>query len=185
MNKAYFIAPLLATVVFGFFYMGFSKDYKAKEQAKIEAAKQEKAEQLRKEALAREAAVKEALVAQEKRKKERAEKEAKDIAEKEARQAAIDARDRTYRDQEKLAKQVDRLTKEVEAEKAAIAKIEEDKKKSQDEAAFLRTYVGKAESNAKNLTGVLEKISAADAARAAAEAAAAAAAKAAASGKKS
>ena len=63
--------------------------------------------------------------------------------------------------------------------KAEIAKIKDDQKRSLDEQAFLREYVKRAQGNAQNLTTVLEKIDAADKAFEAAAKAAAEAAKAA------
>jgi colicin import membrane protein len=76
----------------------------------------------------------------------------------------------------RLAKQVDRLTKEITVEREAIAKIEDTKKLNREEEAFLRQFVKQAESNVKRLAEVIDKIDAADKARAEAAAAAAAAA---------
>jgi hypothetical protein len=176
MNKAYVIAPLLALAIFGFFYANFTKDYALEIQKKEAAAREERAAKVRKENDDRKAAVEAAIKIQEQRKAEKIARDEKDRLEKEARQVAIDARDKAFRDQEKASKQVDRLLKEIETEKAAIAKIEEAKKLSRDEEAFLRQFVKQAEGNVKGLVEVIEKIDAADKARAAAEAAAAAAA---------
>ncbi|MBL9208398.1 MAG: hypothetical protein JNN01_25165 [Opitutaceae bacterium] len=179
MNKAYFIAPLLGLLIFGGFYWNFAEGYAEKEKAKQALVKKEKDEKIRLENEGRKKAVEDAIKLQEQRKKEKVEKDEKDRLEKEARQAAIDARDKSYRDKEKLEKQVDRLNKEILAEKDLIAKVEETKKIARDEEVFLRKYVKEAENNVKELATVIEKIDAADKARAAAEAAAAAAAKAA------
>lgn len=173
----YFIVPLVALIAFGGVYWNFSAGYEAKEAAKVAAVKAAKDEKLRQEARNREIAIKDALAAQERRKIEKAAKEAKDKADQEARQLAIEARDKSYRDQQKLGQQVERLEKDIKTEKEVIAKLEEDRKRASDEEAFLRTYVKQAEANTKSLYDVLDKITAADAARAAAEAAAAAAAK--------
>lgn len=176
MNKAYVIAPILGLLIFGGFYWNFAKDYAQQQVAKDAAIKKAKDDKLKEEQVARRVAVEDAIKLQEQRKKEKLEREEKDRLEKEARQAAIDARDKSYRDQEKLAKQVDRLTKEITTEKELIAKIEDGKKLSRDEEVFLRQFVKQAESNVKSLGDVIEKIDAADKARAAADAAAAAAA---------
>jgi hypothetical protein len=173
----YFLPPLIGLVIFGAVYWNFSKGYAAREAERIRAEKQRKEDKLRAQAKANEQAIREAVAAQERRKAERLAKEAKDKADKEARAAAVEARDKAYRDQEKFAKQVERLEKEVQAESDAIAKLQADKKKFIEEQAFLRIYVKQAEDNVRSLNQVLDKIIAADAARAAADAAAAAAKK--------
>lgn len=180
MNKAYVITPLVALLAFIPFYLNFSKQYEAKEQEKVQAAKNLAQEKIKQEMEARKVAVEEALALQEQRKKEKAEKEAKDLAEKEARQAAVDARDSAYREQERLSKTVDRLNKEIGVVKEEIAAIDEKKAYYQKEIAFLKQYVPQAESNKSSLQKVLTDIDAADKARIEAEKAAAAAAKAAA-----
>jgi len=176
-NYVYFLAPLVGLIIFGAVYWNFSKGYAAREAERIRLEKQKKEDKLRAQAKANEQAIREALAAQERRKADRAAKEAKDKADKEARTAAVEAKEKAYRDQEKFGKQVDRLEKELQAEKDAITKLENDKKKFTDEQAFLRIYVKQAEDNVKSLMQVIDKIAAADAARAAADAAAAAAAK--------
>lgn len=175
MKKVYFIFPTLALVVFFAFYWNFNSTYAAKEAEKARQVREQREEKLRKEAAERERAIKDAVAASEQRKKERAEREAKEKADRDARELAIQARDKAYSDRKKLSDQVDRLKTDIETEKRAIAKIEEDRKQAATEEAFLRDYVSQAEANVKNLTGVLDKISAADAA---AEAAARAAARA-------
>lgn len=181
-SYVYFVVPLVALVVFFFgFYWNAHKDFEAREQAKIETAKAEKEAKLMKEAKDREVAVKEAIRLQEERKKQKQERDAKEAREKEAREQARQAREKAARDADKAEATVKRLEKEIEVEKKEIAEIQLDRKRTVDEQNFLKQYVAKAEANARNLTGVLERIDAADkaaeAARKAAEAAAKAAAK--------
>lgn len=176
-NHVYFLAPIVALIVFGAIYWNFASGYEAREVARAKADRDRKEEKLRLEAKNREKAIQEAVAAQERRKKEKEAKEAKEQADRDARQAAVEARDRAHADQLKFERQVDRLTKEITTEKDAIAKLEDEKRKSIDEEAFLKTFVSEAQTNVKNLSGILDKIAAADAARAAADAAAAAAAK--------
>jgi len=182
-SYVYFIAPLLALVVFFFgFYWNAHKDYGAREDAKVKMARDAKQAKLEKEAKDRERAVMEAISLQEKRK---AEKKARDIREataKEEREKARQGRDKAGRDSDKLEAQVRRLQKEIDAEKIELVNVQAEKKRHADEEGFLREYVKKAEANANSLKGVLERIAAADkaaedAARAAAAAAAAAAKK--------
>jgi hypothetical protein len=173
----YFLVPIIGLIAFGAVYWNFSAGYEAKLAQKAALVRQAKEEKLRKEAKDREIAIKEALASQERRKAEKAAKEAKEQADAEARQLAIEARDKANRDQAKLGQQVERLEKEVKVEKEAIAKIEEDRKRALEEQGFLKDYVKQAQANTKSLSEVLDKITAADAARAAADALAAAKAK--------
>ena len=169
----YFLVPLIGLIAFGALYWNFSQGYEAKIAEKARLVRVAKEEKLKTEAENRKKAIEDAIEAQERRKAEKAAKEAKEQANQEARQLALEARDKANRDQLKLAQQIERLEKDVKVEEAAIAKLEEDRKRAADEEQFLKTYVKQAEANTKSLTEVLEKINAADAARAAAEALAA------------
>jgi hypothetical protein len=175
MNKAYFLAPLIGLLVFGGIYWNYASKYDAK-QAELAAKREhDRQDKIKQDVEARRRALEDAVAQQEQRKKEKAQKEAADIAEKEARQALLDARSKSFNDQEKATRQVERLTKDIQGEKEEIAKIEKDKEASVKEEAFLRTYVKQAETNQKSLEEVLNKIAEADKAAAAAASAAAAA----------
>lgn len=178
MKKAYiyFLVPLVGLIAFGAVYWNFSAGYEQREADKVAAFKKLRNDKMLEEARLREKAVKDAVLAQETRKKEKELKDAKDRKDKEDRENATQARAKAFRDAEKLQKQAERLAKEIDVVKAEIAKIEEDKKRSSDEALFLKGFVKKVESNAKALNDVLAKIEAADAAAEAAAKAAAAAA---------
>jgi len=173
----YFLAPIIGLIIFGAVYWNFSSGYEAKEAAKALKAKQEKEAKILEQARQNEKAIREANAGVLRRKAEREAKEAKDKKDHEARQAAMDAKDKAGADRDKFAKQVTRLEGDIKVEKEAISKLEEDKKRLVDEQAFLRIYVKQAEDNVKSLKNVLDRIVAADAARAAGEAAAAAAKK--------
>ncbi len=172
-NYVYFLAPLAGLLIFGAVYWNFKSGHEAKETERARVIKQAKLDKQAAQAKANEQAIRDALAGQERRKAEKAAKEAKDKKDHDDRQAAYDARDKAFREQEKYEKQVNRLEKDVVAETEAIAKLEGEKKKLTDEQVFLRIYVRQAEENVKKLLQVLDKIAAADAARAAAEAAAA------------
>lgn len=176
-SLVYVLAPIIGLIIFGAIYWNFSSGYEAKEAAKALAIKQERDAKALALAKANEQAILEANAGVERRKREREAKDAKDKKDHEIRQAAADAKEKAYVDKEKFAKQVVRLENDLKTEKDAIAKLEDDKKKLTDEQAFLRVYVKQAKDNVAQLKTVLDKIAAADAARAAAEAAAAAAAK--------
>jgi colicin import membrane protein len=172
----YFLVPLVGLIIFGAIYWNFSASYEAKEAEKARIAKEAKEEKLRAEARNREQAIKDAIAGQERRKKERAIKEAKDRADREARDAAIEEQRKARNDQDKFTRQVERLEKEVKNEQDAIARFQATKVKLAEEETFLKTYVKLAQSNVKKLSEVLDKVIAADAARAKADADAAAAA---------
>ncbi|MET0263319.1 MAG: hypothetical protein ABW223_10505 [Rariglobus sp.] len=165
MNKAYFIAPLLALALFIGVYTWSQSGLKEREQVRRETAKAEQAAKIAADQEARRVAIDEALRVQEQRKKERAEREAREAAEREVRQAALDARDQAFREQERLGRQIERLKRETATEQEAVNKLQIDKDAVVAEQAFLQSLVPKARANAAALTSVLEKIAAAEAAR--------------------
>jgi colicin import membrane protein len=175
-SSIYFLAPVIGLIIFGAVYWNFSSGFEAKEAQKALVLKQAREATLLAQAKANEAAIKEANAGVERRKAERAAKDAKEKQDKDARQAQEDARSKAFNDADKFSKQVTRLEAEVKAEQEAIAKLQDDKKKLADEEVFLRGYTQLANDNVKSLQVVLDRIAAADAARAAAEAAAASAA---------
>lgn len=177
MNKIYFSGPILAMLLFTGIYISAQSGVKERQAAAELQARTERENKIKADNEARRKAVADALTAQEIRKKEREEKEARETREKEERQAAIDARDKSYREQDKLARQVERLKKDIDLEKSAIAKIQDNMAIIQAEETFLKDFVQKARGNVKTLETLLTQITAAENARAAAAAAAAAAAK--------
>jgi len=177
MNKVYLIIPLIGILIFGGFYMNFSKGHDAhlaEVKAKAEEAKKEKARQ---QVIDREKAIAAAVEASKLRTEERLRKEKIDEDKKVARQAAEDKRQRANSDKNKLTDQVRRLKKDLDDVQEEIKKIEQDRKTLQDEQVFLRDYTKQAEANVKYYYDLLDKIAAAEKARADAAAAAAAAAK--------
>ena len=175
-SLVYILAPVIGLIIFGAIYWNFRSGYEAKEAAKLAKIRADRDAKLLAQAKANEAAIKEANAGVLRRKAEREAKEAKDKRDHDLRQAAVDARDKANADRQKFNTQVTRLETDLKNEKDAITKLEDEKKKLTDEQAFLRVYVKQADDNVKTLKTVLDKIVAADAARAAADAAAAAAA---------
>ena len=182
-SYVYFVAPLVALLIFFFgFYWNAHKSFEEREKAAIKKVQDEKLAKLEKEAKDREVAVKAALELQDKRRAEKKARDEKEARDKEEREKARLARDKAGRDADKVEQTVRRLQKEIEAEKKELTEIQAERKQTVDEHNFLKEYVKKAETNAKSLQGVLERIDAAtkaaeDAARAAEAAAKAAAAK--------
>ena len=162
MNKAYFLVPLIAVILFSGYYWSFKTAYDKKLEDQVLVEKQKHVEQLKVEAKNREIAIQLAVKADAKRKEERAVKEAKDKAEKDARQAAADTRSKTLREQGRLEIQARHLADQVATLKEEIAKIEEQKKSATTEQDFLNVYVKQAEANVISLTAVLDKIDAAN-----------------------
>jgi len=176
MKKVYFLGPAIALAIFTFFYMGFSKEYAEQERLEIEAAAQARIDEQLKEAEDRKKAIEAALALNEERRTERLANESRDLAEKEARQLAIDALDNARRDQRSLAEDV-RLLKEVlTGIQADIDEVKEEKDQAAKQITFLNEYVVAANQNVANMQNVVTRIEAANAARQRAQAAAAAAA---------
>lgn len=177
MNKLYFIIPFVGVLIFGGFYYQFAKGHEAKlVQIKVDAenAKKEKA---RKQEEDRKIAVAAALKSSQLRADENAKKKQLEEDKKTARELAEDKRLRANSDKNRLTDQSRRLKKDLDEVQEEIKKLELEKKTLQDEQAFLREYVKKANDNVSYYQGLLEKIASAEKARAAAAAAAAAAAK--------
>lgn len=158
MKKIYFIAPLFALIVFICVYSIHQSGFKKRESEKAEKAAAALQAKNTAEQEARKAAMADAIAAAEKRKVEKAAKDARDLAEKEARQIAIDARDKAYRDQEKTAKQLERLAKDIETEQAAIAKLTAQRALAESEKRFLQDFVTKAQANVQSLQALLTKL---------------------------
>lgn len=176
-NFVYFLVPLLGLIIFGATYWNFDKNYEKIEEAKKQKVIADKKAKLEKEAHDRERAIKDALDAQERRKQEKIAREAKEQKDREYRASLYDSREKSAREESKLKNQSERLQKDIDTEKAAIAKLEEQKKLAVEEIAFLKKFTQQANANVQSLHEVVDKIAAADAARAAADAAAAAAKK--------
>jgi hypothetical protein len=165
MNKAYFLVPLIAVILFTGYYWSFKTAYEKKLEDQRQVEKEANIERLKVEAKNREIAIQQAVKADAVRKAQRAEKEAKDKKEKEDRNAAADARGKALREQGRLETQARRLADQVVILKEEIGKIEEQKKSAQAEQDFLNVYVKQAEANVVSLTAVLDKIDAANKAK--------------------
>lgn len=158
MNKVYFVAPLFALLVFAGLYSWSTHDREARAQARAAELKAtQKAAQETK--LAAERAARETAIAEQlERKKERLAREAVETAEREARQSAIDARDFAYREQERLAREIERIKRDVAAEQEAVNRLQIDKDAALAEQAYLKAFVPQARANAAALEAVLAKL---------------------------
>ena len=180
-NYVYMVAPIAALAVFTGFYFKYSSSYDDRmtemHRKELEATQAK----LDVDAKNREIAAKAAFKSQEDRKAAKKAKDEKDAKDKEMRDTAQQAMNKARRDAEKLTARIRVLTKEVDAEKKEIEKVENEKKALGAEQAFQRQYVKAAEANVQTLLGTLDRIDEADKqwiqANKAAAAAAAAAAK--------
>jgi len=180
MNKIYLLVPLCGLLIFGTIYWNFNRNYEAAIAQKAQDAANAKVAQLKKDAELKLIAYKEAAAESEKRKAERAIKDKREEDEKQARIDLDDKRLRLFEESKRNREQVDVLKKELETVKAEVTKIDEQKSQLEAERVFLATYTKKADENAKSYQQLLDKLDAADKARAEAARVAAAAAAAAA-----
>lgn len=168
----YFLVPIVCTAIFAVFYTRYASTYEERIAKMEEAKRLERQHKLEEEANQRKKAIDDAVKATEKRKQEKAEREAREAKERDDRDRAAQERNKAREESRKFAEQVKRLQKDIAENKEEIAKIEQDKKELVEEQVFLKQYVKEAEANTQALTAVMEKIEAADKARAEAERAA-------------
>ncbi len=158
MKKVYFLAPLLALIAFGMLYASHRGGMREREERKATEQRAADAAKLQAEQDARRVAMADAVAAAEKRRLEKIAKEAREKAEREARQLAVDARDQAYRDQEKAARQLERLQKEIEAAEADLDTLLAAQKTAAAERAFLQDFVTRAQANARALETLLTQL---------------------------
>lgn len=158
MKKSYLYVPLVLLLAFVGIYVSHRSGHREREVAKAQAAAAELAAKNEAELAARKTAMADAIAAAEQRKVEREAKAAREAAEKEERQLAIDARDRAFRDQERATKQIERLKKELETERAALAKLETAHTAAAAEKAFLAEFVTKSRANVQALQSLINRL---------------------------
>ena len=169
-NYIYFVAPLVGLIIFGAVYWNFSKGYNKREAKRVADEKQKKEDKLRQQAKDNEKAIREA-VASPGTPQSRARRQGGQGQGGQGRSRHRRRGPRQGRPRPGQTRQAGRAPREGRAgEKDAIAKLQSDKQKLIDEQAFQKVYVKQAEDNVRNLTQVLDRIAAADAARAAADA---------------
>src|ERR1700685_630686 len=163
-SKIYFIVPIVALAVFFAYYLKFSSEYEAQQAAVVAKDKAEKAEKIRIENIGKEKAVEDAIAAQKVRTAARLAREAREQKQKDDREYAKLGSDKADQEQQKLARQVEKLTADEKAVKAEIEKVKAETKGYVEEEAFLKTFSTTAQENQAHLSVVLQKIADADAA---------------------
>jgi hypothetical protein len=174
MNKAYLIWPLIGLLVFGSFYWHASKGFAERDRQAAVQKEKDRQDRITQDLLRRKKAIEDAIKAQEERKAARLLRDKKEEDERIARDALVERRTRAFDEVTKrLRPQLERLKTDADSVKEDIKQLDLQKKQYVDEETFLRGFVHTAEANVKTYYDMLEKIKAADEARAAAEAAAA------------
>jgi hypothetical protein len=167
----YMFVPLCGVIVFCLFYIPFANHYAELQVQEHRREVAERNDKLQQEAEARRQASIEANLNAEKRKAEREAKLAREKAEEDALAAADAARVKAHNDEQKYKQQVTDLTKEIKIEQAAVTALQANKDDALKEQAFLKSYVQQAEANRQEILGLLDKLAAAEKARADEEAA--------------
>jgi colicin import membrane protein len=162
----YMLVPLCGLIVFCLFYIPFANHYDAlqAQQHKEEIAKRN--QELEKEAEDRAEASRKANEAAAVRKAEREAKAAREKAEKDALDAADAARQKAFNDRQKYEQEITGLKKEIKIEQDAIAELQTTKDDTIKEQEFLKSYVQQAEINRQSIQSLLDKLAAAEKARA-------------------
>ena len=178
MKKSYFIGPLIGLLVWGIAYWNFDQGYQVREKEKAVQAEQAKQERIKADLERRKKAIEDATKAQEERRALRLAKEKKEQEENDMRNALMDRRQRAFDEVNRnLRPKLDRQKADADSVKGEIAQLDLQKKQFVAEETGLREYTRVAETNVKTYYDLLEKLKAAEDARAAAEALAKAAKK--------
>jgi hypothetical protein len=162
----YMLVPLCGVLLFVPFYLNFAKSYDKLQADKRAAEREVRQEKAEAEAKARLQTILDNNANAERRKKEREEHDAKVKAEQEALDAAGAEDQKAFNDKEKYRQQVEELQREIKTEETAIAGLENEKQEALKEAVFLKEYVQQAETNRDNILALLDKLAAAEKARA-------------------
>ncbi|HTQ29887.1 MAG TPA: hypothetical protein VMI53_01640 [Opitutaceae bacterium] len=170
-NYIYFIAPAIALAIFCAFYIPFARNFEQQQADKQRAIQKAKEAEALAQAEARREAIIKANEDAEHRKQELADKKAREKAEQDAFNAADAERTKAFNDQNKFRDQADALQKQIDAEEKAIADLDHQKGEAAKEVQFLKSYIQQANINVQNITSLLDKLAAAEKARADADAA--------------
>lgn len=172
MKQIYLGVPLCLTLAFGAYYWSFDRSYESQIAAEQAAAESLEQARIAREVEVRNKAVKEAVAAQAARDLARAEKEKLEAGRTAARQKAEEDRTTFFELRRKQRELAEKLRKELDTAKLEVARLEEQKRLLLQEREFLVAYVKEAEANAASYHQLIDKVEAAEKARAAAEASA-------------
>ena len=158
MKKSYWIAPLIALLVFAAGYGQFRRAEHAREQARSAQRQADRQAQLSAETEARRQAVVEAVRLQANRQKAREEREADERCRQDSRQQDLATRDRSLHEQQTLTRQLAAIKSELATEQAAHAQLTATRRGALTEQVFLKQFLMQAEANVKALAEVIAKL---------------------------
>ncbi|HZP60403.1 MAG TPA: hypothetical protein VFB27_08765 [Opitutaceae bacterium] len=170
-SHIYALGPIIGLIVFCAFYIPFARRFDQDQAAKQAAIDQKRQQDAMAQAEARREAIIKANEDADRRRKEREAKAAQEKAEKDAFDAADAERTKAFNDEKKFRDQADAVQKQIEGEQKAIADLEHQKQEAQKEQDFLKSYIQQAQTNVQNISSLLDKLAAAEKARADADAA--------------
>jgi hypothetical protein len=162
----YMLVPLCGVIVFCLFYIPFARSYDQKLEEKHRQELRDAEAKANADAEAKRQASIEANQNAERRRLEREAKAAREKAEKDALDAADAARVKAHNDKQKHEAEVTELTKEIKLEEAALKELQSTMDDTVKEQAFLKSYVQQAEANRQEILSLLDKLAAAEKARA-------------------
>ena len=155
LKYVYTFAPLAGLLVFGAVYFHHSSLQEAELAARQARTKTEQAARLAAQEESRKLDFADAIAQQEKRKAAKDALAKLEEAAKARREAAILARADAFRAQDKITKTVERLGREIAAERESITRFQHDLAATTAESAFLRDYVATASAQRKALVATL------------------------------
>ena len=159
MKKSYWIAPLVALLVFAALFLAFSSAERTREQTRSARAQADLKAKLAAETEARRLAVIEAVRVQAELQKKQDAREAIERGRLESRQNVITDRDQVLHEQQRLTRQLEVLKKELLAEHRALAQLTVNRNAALVERDFLKKIVVQSEANVKALAGVIAQLS--------------------------
>jgi colicin import membrane protein len=162
----YMLVPVLGVIIFCCFYIPFSNHYEARQLAQHKLELKEKNDKLKAQAEAQLQAAIKANQEADRRKHEREARQAAQKVREEARTQAQANEQVVFNDQEKYKHQAEDLQRQIDDETAAMARIANDRQNALKEQEFLKTDVAKAEANVSSIASLLDKLAAAEKARA-------------------
>lgn len=141
MKKLYFIIPAVLAGIFLFYYLKEKSGIEDKQKAEQAQRAQELAVRKQQEEEHRDRARKEAAIQTEKRAQEREKKRLEDEAQAAALQAAKDARENAFQEQDRMYKLSLRLREDLQIGKDQVVRAREQLKLQQVQVDYLRNSV--------------------------------------------
>jgi hypothetical protein len=165
MKQTYWIAPLVALLIFAVGYGQFRREQRAREQARTAQLHASRSAHAAAEIEARRQAVVEAVRVQALRQKEREDREAHARRQQEDRQRILAARDSALKEHQALSRQLALLKQELTEQQRALAQLAATRRNALAEQVFLSQFLLQAEANGKALAALIAKLPPAESGR--------------------